>query len=157
MYQLNESVKTKWALGYLKSTFIYTIMAFAIEFLFIDDFITSWPLPYIWFTGIIFILGLLFVAFMPALRYKYWRFDIRPEELYIERGVFTRVKTTAPYVRIQHLDVSQGIIDRYLNLATLVVYTAGTKGADIVIPGLPDSYAYELRDSLNNFTKEDGV
>jgi membrane protein YdbS with pleckstrin-like domain len=157
MYKLNESIKTKWALTYIKSTIYYSILAFLLEWLIIDEFFVNWPLPYLSLVGGALVIGILITAIMPGIRYKYWQFDIRPEELYIERGVFTRIRTTAPYVRIQHLDVRQGIIDRYLNLATLVVYTAGTRGADIIIPGLPESYAYELRDSLNNFTKEDGV
>jgi membrane protein YdbS with pleckstrin-like domain len=94
---------------------------------------------------------------LPSIRYKRWKFDVRPQELYLERGIFTFIRTTAPYVRIQHLDVRQSILERYYNLATLVVYTAGTRGADIIIPGLPVDYAYQLRDSLNQYTKEDEV
>ena len=44
-----------------------------------------------------------------------------------------------------------------MDLATLVVYTAGTRGADITIPGLPKDYAEALRDQLKNITGEDAV
>jgi len=156
MYHLNESVKSIWALGYFKKTVIYTLIVFLSESLIADD-VFSWPLPYLYPTIGIFIIGLLLTAILPGIRFKRWRFDVRPEELFLERGIFTHIKTTAPYVRIQHLDVRQSIVERYLKLATLVVYTAGTKGADIVIPGLPVGYAYDLRDALNNYTKEDEV
>jgi hypothetical protein len=42
-------------------------------------------------------------------------------------------------------------------LSSLVVYTAGTKGADLVIPGLPHYYAQELQNKLKEYTIEDAV
>lgn len=94
---------------------------------------------------------------MPWLSYKYWAFEVRDDELYLERGVLTRVKTTAPYVRVQHLDVEQSVLERLFHLGKLVVYTAGTRGADLVIPGLPIEYAEQLRDHLKNITADDAV
>jgi len=43
------------------------------------------------------------------------------------------------------------------HLGKLVIYTAGTRGADVVIPGLPIEYAEDLRDKLKNATIEDAV
>ena len=93
----------------------------------------------------------------PVLKYKYWKFDVRVDELYIERGILTRIKTIAPFRRLQHLDVEQSVFERMMGLGKLVVYTAGTRGADIVIPGLPIEYAEALRDQLKNIESEDAV
>jgi membrane protein YdbS with pleckstrin-like domain len=35
-------------------------------------------------------------------------------------------------------------------LAKLIIYTAGSRGADILIPGLPLEYAEDMRDSLKD-------
>ena len=44
--------------------------------------------------------------------------------------------TTVAYNRIQHIEVSSGLIERKLDLATLSIYTAGDSGSDLVIRGL---------------------
>lgn len=82
------------------------------------------------------------------LRYRIWRFEIREDELYLERGVITRVKTVVPYVRIQHVDSRRGPIERLLRLASTVVYTAGSRGADVLVPGLRPERSEELQQEL---------
>lgn len=50
--------------------------------------------------------------------------------------------------RIQHMEVSQGPIERRYGLATLVIYTAGTLGSELKIPGLILSKAQQLKSQL---------
>ena len=88
------------------------------------------------------------------LRYRIWRFEIRDDELYLERGVITRVKTVVPYVRIQHVDSRRGPIERVLRLASTVVYTAGSRGADVLIPGLRPERSEELQQELKRLAIE---
>ncbi len=53
-----------------------------------------------------------------------------------------------PHARIQHVDTRHGPIDRWLGLASLVVFTAGTRGAILAIPALEAAEAEDLRDRL---------
>ncbi|MUV61887.1 PH domain-containing protein, partial [Halobacterium sp. CBA1126] len=71
-----------------------------------------------------------------VLRYRAWRFEVREDTLYIERGVLVNVRTVVPYVRVQHVDARRGPVERALGLSSVVVYTAGSRGADVSIPGL---------------------
>jgi membrane protein YdbS with pleckstrin-like domain len=87
------------------------------------------------------VLGLIWVH----LRYRVWSFRVREDALYLERGVITNVKTVAPHVRIQHVDTARGPLERALGLSTLVVYTAGSRGADVSIPGLTTEEAADLQ------------
>ncbi len=58
--------------------------------------------------------------------------------------------------RIQHMEVSQGPIERRYGLATLVIYTAGTQGSELKIPGLILSRAQQLKSQLlNNVNAEE--
>jgi hypothetical protein len=157
MYSLSPEVKTQWAISTFQRTVFYTLFFGALEWFVISDYVNDWPLPNYWFTIIIFLIGIFTIFIYPGLAYKFWKFEVRPEELYIERGVLTRINTTTPYSRVQHLDIEQSLTDRWLGLGKLVVYTAGTKGADLVIPGLPIDYANDLRDKLKNYTNEDAV
>ena len=82
------------------------------------------------------------------LRYRRWSYEIREDALYLDRGVVTQVRTTVPLVRIQHVDSRRGPVERGAGLASCVVYTAGSRGADVRIPGLTPDGASDLREEL---------
>ena len=82
------------------------------------------------------------------LRYRRWSYEIREDAIYLDRGVITQVRTTVPLVRIQHVDSRRGPIERTAGLAACVVYTAGSRGADVRIPGLTRDGASDLREEL---------
>lgn len=88
------------------------------------------------------------------LRYRVWAYEVRTDSLYLERGVFTHVRTIAPFVRIQHVDTQRSLLDRWLGLSRLVVYTAGTRGADVSIPGLLPEEASDLQDRVKELAIE---
>jgi len=93
------------------------------------------------------IVGTL-VMIHSILRYRIWTYEVREDALYLERGVLTRVRTVVPYVRIQHVDASRGPVERSVGLASSVVYTAGTRGADVTIPGLTSERADDMQERL---------
>jgi membrane protein YdbS with pleckstrin-like domain len=82
------------------------------------------------------------------LLYRIWSYEVREDSLLLERGVITRVKTVVPYVRVQHIDTSRGPIERVVGISSLVVYTAGSRGADVTIPGLTPDEAADLQARL---------
>lgn len=88
------------------------------------------------------------------LYYRSWRFEIQDDALYLVRGVVTEVETAVPYVRVQHVDTQRGPVERLVGLSSLVVYTAGTRGADISIPGLTPERATRLRERLRDLAIE---
>lgn len=100
----------------------------------------------------VFVLGLAVVAWLAWLHanasYRHARFALTDDGLRIRRGVFWRSEILVPRSRVQHTDLNRGPIDRHFGLATLKVYTAGTKLASVALSGLPDARAVELRDAL---------
>ncbi|MEF8881544.1 MAG: PH domain-containing protein [Halapricum sp.] len=82
------------------------------------------------------------------LLYRIWSYEVREDSLLLERGVITRVQTVVPYVRVQHIDTSRGPIERAVGISSLVVYTAGSRGADVTIPGLTPGEAADLQARL---------
>ncbi|WP_136588690.1 PH domain-containing protein [Salinigranum halophilum] len=91
---------------------------------------------------------LLFGVVHAVLRYRSWRYEIRDDSIYLERGVLTRVRTVVPFVRIQHVDSSRSPVERAVGLGRVVVYTAGSRGADVSVPGLTPAAADDLRERL---------
>ena len=88
------------------------------------------------------------------LRYRRWVYQVREDSLYLERGVLVHRRTHLPYVRIQHVDTSRGPLERWLGLSTLVVYTAGSRGADVSVPGLKPEEASDLQGRVKRLAIE---
>ncbi|MBS3761373.1 PH domain-containing protein [Halodesulfurarchaeum sp.] len=105
------------------------------------------------------VAGLLLVH--AHLRYRIWRFDVQTDALFLHRGVLTRVRTVVPYVRVQHVDTQRNPLERTIGLSRVVVYTAGSRGADVTIPGLRPERAESLQEQLRTLAGEndadDGV
>ena len=74
----------------------------------------------------------------------------------VRRGRIWQSETRVPASRVQHLDLKRGPLERALNLATLVVHTAGTKLAAVSVAGLDDADAEYLRDLLARQLEQDG-
>jgi Uncharacterized conserved protein len=133
---LHSSVRFLWGLR----TTVGVVMLTAI----LTGFIGAAGAP-VQFGGLVLAVLFALGAWLVVLRYRRWVYQIREESLYLERGVLVHRRTHAPYVRIQHVDTTRGPLERQLGLSTLVVYTAGSRGADISIPGLEPGEARDLQ------------
>ena len=138
--QIDGRVRVIWALRALVSAFTLGVGGAVVGFFVADDPIVPGTVLF----AVIFALGLAFAV----LRYQSWRYEVRDDSLFLDRGVLTRVRTVVPYVRVQHVDVSRGPLERTLGLASVVVYTAGSRGADVTIPGLEPERAEDLQARL---------
>ncbi|HEY8470860.1 MAG TPA: PH domain-containing protein [Longimicrobiales bacterium] len=94
------------------------------------------------------LLCLAAAALHPRARYRSWGYRLRDAALLVRRGVLWRTISIVPHARIQYVDTRRGPLERALGLATVVVYTAGTRGAAVRIPGLDAAHAEALRDRL---------
>lgn len=106
------------------------------------------PLPGVVALSAILLLGLGLALSLPGARYRAWGFRVREDDLFLRRGVVWRTTSVVPHSRIQHVDTRRGPLERWLGLARVIVYTAGTTGASIAIPGLAAEEAEMLRDRL---------
>jgi membrane protein YdbS with pleckstrin-like domain len=93
----------------------------------------------------------------PALAYRHTRYRVDLDGIEIRRGVYWRSVTQVPRSRVQHTDVSQGPLERRYGLGTLVLYTAGTDHARVILPGLAHEDATALRDRLKPVDGGDAV
>ncbi len=155
LHPLDPAIRTIWSikLGLLTLLALIGVLFYEVTHLFDDE--GGWP-PFV-LTGIVLGLGVAISLVVPRLRYRYWRYDLRAEELYLERGIFNRVRTIVPLRRIQHLDVSQDLLEREFDLGKLIVHTAGARSSDVVLPGLRIEDAERLRDTLKHYILEDAV
>lgn len=151
---LDPAIRTIWTikLGGISALVLFGVFFYDLTHLLGN---TSGLLPAGLPTVIALVLGLLYSLLWPRLRYRYWSFELRPEELFLEHGVLNHVRTIVPLRRIQHLDVSQDILEREFSLGRLIVHTAGSRSSDVVIPGLRLDIAEHMRDEVKQYILND--
>ena len=155
MHPLHPDIKTVWRIKLGIVTAVLTLLVLGYEIFHLFD--PGRSLPFGLLSGGVLVVSLAVAFFLPGLRYRFWRYALRPEELYLERGVINRVRTIVPLRRIQHLDVSQDVFERNFDLGKLIVHTAGTRSSDVVLPGLAMDDAEHLRDIVKHYITEDAV
>jgi hypothetical protein len=99
----------------------------------------------------VLVLVVLAVGVMPGVRWRRWRYEIRPDEVDLQRGIFWVARTLVPLARIQHVDTRQGPLQRRFGLATVVFFTAAGPNQ---IPELSTPVAAGVRDRIAELTTE---
>jgi membrane protein YdbS with pleckstrin-like domain len=97
------------------------------------------------------VLFAVLAGVVPNLRWRRWRYEIRDDEVDLQRGIIWVSRTLVPLARIQHVDTQSGPLQRRFGLATVVFYTAA--GAN-QIPELSAPVAAEVRDRIADLTRE---
>jgi uncharacterized protein len=95
--------------------------------------------------------------YWPPIDYRHTSYRIDPQALEIRRGVVWRTVITVPRSRVQHIDVSQGPLERSHGLATLTIYTAGTEHSQVGLKGVAHETAIAIRDHILPGPEDDGV
>lgn len=93
----------------------------------------------------------------PPLEYRYTAYLLDADGIEIRAGVIWRTVVNVPRSRVQHIDVSQGPLERAFGLGRLVIYTAGTEHSRVELPGLAHAVALALRDRLLPKGQDDAV
>ncbi|AFZ71286.1 PH domain-containing protein [Natronobacterium gregoryi] len=146
MESLNTRIRYLWI-----AQWVILAAVFGIALAAVDQWIV--PVPTAVLGGVVAFAVLLGAAYAIRL-YQVWQFELQSDALYLERGVITFVETAVPFVRVQHVDTQFGPIERALGLSSVVVYTAGSRNADVRIPGLTPDRARELQDTLRDLAVE---
>lgn len=100
-------------------------------------------------------IGLLLVLVLPPRRYRSWAWRMEEDELRIASGVLVRSDAVVPFGRVQHIDIVRGPLQRRYGLGSLVLHTAGTRSAAVLLPGLEASEAERIRDHVRSKIRED--
>jgi uncharacterized protein len=93
----------------------------------------------------------------PPRAYRAWRYRIDNRVLETRSGILFHRTRLLPLSRLQHVDIDRTPFERMYGLASLVLHTAGTHSASILIPGLAADEAVRLRDRLVEIGGDDAV
>ncbi|WP_436343622.1 PH domain-containing protein [Natronorubrum sp. FCH18a] len=146
MEPLHPRIRLLWiAQGAIAAIVLGVVLAL------VDRWLTG--VPTVAIAGVVTVGLVLGTAYAVRL-YQVWTFELQDDALYLERGVVTFVETAVPFVRVQHVDTQFGPVERVLGLSSVVVYTAGSRNADVRIPGLTPDRARDLQDTLRELAVE---
>ena len=105
--------------------------------------------------AIIGLFGLSGVTVAPDRIYRRLGYAIDERLLRTVRGWVFHTDTVVPFVRVQHIDVTRGPVDKMFGTASLVVHTAGTHNSVVVLPGLSPERAAEIREAIRGGIRAD--
>jgi uncharacterized protein len=127
------------------------IGALALDWLVIaPEFFMAGPL-----TAIAIILALWLIVVVPGRQYQRWGYTLGSDMLRVARGYLFHTDTIVPFVRVQHIDVGQGPIERMFGVSHLVVHTAGTDNSIVTLPGLAPDRAADMRETIRRHIQTD--
>ncbi len=147
MNSLHPSITTVWRLSGLIGAAFLTAVIGALEVLVLSPGGFALFMPGV-LTAIAGLLGFAHALCWPTFRYRFWRWIVDDDRVLIHKGVIWRSRSLIPRVRVQHVDTRTSPLQRWFGLSSLIVYTAGTRGADAEIPGLAVEEAERLREDL---------
>lgn len=109
--------------------------------------------------GFLSVFALLFAVIMvvsvPGRKYRTIGYAMGADSLRVVRGMMFHTDTVVPFVRVQHIDVGQGPLERMAGVTHLVVHTAGTHNSVVTLPGLNRETATAMRDTIRAHIQTD--
>lgn len=111
--------------------------------------------PYGLLTALAWIVAIVTIVIFPGRRAARWGYRIGDGQLRVARGWLFRTDTIVPFVRVQHIDVGQGPIERWFGLSHLIVHTSGTHNSTVTLPGLHSDLAAAMRETIRRHIQTD--
>jgi membrane protein YdbS with pleckstrin-like domain len=108
-----------------------------------------------WLSAAAALLLIAGAIWMPRRRYRSWGYRLDEEELHIRSGLWVRSHTIVPFGRVQHIDVTQGPLERRFGVGMLILHTAGTRNSAVALPGLAFEEAGRIRDIIRSKIRQD--
>ena len=72
-------------------------------------------------------------------------YTVREQDIVLYKGLFFQKVICQPILRVQHIDIQRGPLERLFSLSTVKVYSAGGSDYTLAIPGLPVEIAERIR------------
>jgi membrane protein YdbS with pleckstrin-like domain len=94
-------------------------------------------------SGIVLLIS--FISVISALGFPKKGYLLRERDISYKTGLIYFKQISVPFNRVQHVEVSQGVLGKLFNLSSVKVYTAGGNASDLSIPGLRTRDAQKIK------------
>jgi uncharacterized protein len=126
-------------IGYLISSVVMVAVSL------VPLLVFQWSLG--WIPPVVVGAANLVVLALTPRRVRSIGYQLRADDLLFRRGIMWQRMVAVPYGRMQLVDINRGPVARAVGLSELRFVTAAA-ASGVVIPGLPEAVAEELRDQL---------
>ena len=93
------------------------------------------------------VMAVVFISLIYSLlAYTRYYFFIQNNELCVRSGVFRKTVLNVPFDRIQSIDFKRNVVHQFLNVVSVQVDTAGSKGSELELDAIEQEKAEELRE-----------
>ncbi len=99
-------------------------------------------------------LGIAILAMIYSIvAYTRYYYFVKNNELCVRSGVFRKLVLNVPFERIQSVDFKQNIVHQFLNVVSVQVDTAGSRGSELEIDAISLTQAEALRNLVLSYKK----
>lgn len=146
---LDPRARTMWYVSDgIQCTIWVAIVAVAAGALLRFTDITRW---WVWLAAGVIIAGsIVETAVSPAWKYRYWRYEIRDDEVDLQYGFMVKTRQLVPMSRIQHVDTRRSPLQQRFGLSSVVFFTAA---GSMEIPALSQEVAADVRNRIAELAK----
>lgn len=153
--KLNINSKKSWLIARLITTIIFGVILYGGQWFLKKQFNWKWLTNYSTtiniVIGIVMVFLLLNTFLYPIIEYNQWKYIITEDKVDFTEGIFILKRTVIPILRIQHITVTQGPINKLFNLGDISIVTAGGSHK---IPNIEMAKAEEISEYLKNKVKQ---
>lgn len=126
------------------------VINFLITFLVLGGLVTAFTfLPDIqdsrWYIIGGYMVIMIILYFLQMLTFSKRSYAMRERDIIYRHGIISTKTTIIPFIRIQHIALNEGFVDRYYKLAQLQIYTAGGSTSDLKLSGLLKEDAEKMK------------
>lgn len=139
-----EALENKYKLVNQISSVFILILALIIFFL--SLYFSSGEIPILVFIGIpsVFVFIFFLRLALVILGFPKKGYLLREQDVSFRSGLLVYKLTSIPFNRIQHVEVSQNMIEKSFGLSSIKIFTAGGSVSDLCIPGLLPEKAHQI-------------
>ena len=126
------------------------LLVLALIGFFLIEYFSSDNIPIKVLIGVPFIFVVLFVLklVLVILGFPKKGYLLREQDVSYRSGLLIYKLTTIPFNRIQHVEVSQNMVEKSFGLSSVKVFTAGGSVSDLSIPGILPDKAHQIESFL---------
>lgn len=146
--RLDKKVVVSWRITRLIRLVVMTlILVVPARILSKQEFMVDY-MSFVWL-GVAAMIAYLVLSIIiyPMIEYRQWGYVIAEDRVTIKHGIFFIEVTVIPIVRIQHITIEKGLINRRLGIANVNIHTAS---GSFVIEGVSNETADSVADSLKS-------
>ena len=143
-----EGLETKYK--YLQHVNATIVLAIFLSIFSIFALVVSQKTPFLVLVGVPAFFILLFVwrSVFIVLGFPKKGYLLREQDVSYRSGLLIYKLTTIPFNRIQHVEVSQNMVEKSFGLSRVKIFTAGGSVSDLSIPGLLPDKAHQIESFL---------